>query len=302
MKYKEHNLTNCYAFGTVLLWASAFVFTKVALEAFSAPVVGALRYIVASIFYLVILLVKRIGLPDKKDIPMFLLSGALGFSFYMILFNEASSYLSSATGSIIIATAPIITALLANMVFRERLSIVAWSVIVVEFCGILVLTLWDGILSVNKGIFWMLGAAFCISSYNLIQRKFTRKYSALQSTAYSILAGTLLLLLYLPSSISQLATAPLKYWIVAIYMGIFPSAVAYLLWSKALSIAENTSQVTNFMFITPLLATIMGFLVRKEIPGAGTIVGGVIIIGGLLVFQRVKSGNHKRQKDRVKKG
>lgn len=293
MNFKEQKQTQIYAFGTVLLWASAFVFTKIALEAFSAPVVGALRYIVASLFYLIVLLVKRIGLPDRKDIPVFLLSGALGFSFYMIMFNEASRYLSSATGSIIIATAPVITALLANAFFRERLSIAAWSIIGVEFCGILVLTLWDGILSVNKGIFWMLGAALCISSYNLIQRKFTRKYSALQSTAYSILAGTLLLLFYLPSTISQLSAAPFKYWVIAIYMGIFPSAVAYLFWSKALSIAENTSQVTNFMFVTPLLATIMGFLVRREVPGAGTIVGGVIIIVGLLTFQKIKSGNSK---------
>ncbi|MRR31015.1 EamA family transporter [bacterium] len=164
-----------------------------------------------------------------------------------------------------------------------------WIAIAIEFCGILVLTLWDGVFTINIGILWMLLSAICISVYNLFQRHFSQKYTALQSTAYSIFAGTLLLLINLPHASVELSTAPGRQIFAIVFMGIFPSAIAYLWWSKALATAEKTSDVTNFMFVTPFLATLLGFLIIGEIPTLSTIVGGVIILGGLFMFQRVKS-------------
>lgn len=273
-----------YAFGTVLLWASAFVFTKVSLTYFTVSATGILRYIFASLFLLALALIKRIGLPRLRDIPKFVLSGGLGFTLYMITFNEASRLLSSATGSIIIATAPIMTVILARLLLKEKIRLAGWIAIVIEFIGILILTLWNGVFSANTGIFWMIGAAFCISGYNLSQRFYTKKYTALQSTTYSIFAGTILLLIYLPDAIPQLMAASAKQLAVIVFLGIFPSAIAYIWWSKALSLAEKTSDVTNFMFVTPLLAMIMGYLVIMEIPTAATFIGGSIIIIGLIMF------------------
>ncbi|MHB8061295.1 MAG: DMT family transporter [Ruminiclostridium sp.] len=289
MSFIKQNQSRVYAFGTVLLWASAFVFTKISLTYFTASAVGVLRYLIASIFFLIIVFCKQIGLPERRDIPKFLVSGALGFTFYMIAFNEASRSLTSATGSIIIASSPVITALFANIVFKEKIKLMGWLAIAVEFCGILILTLWDGVFSMNMGIFWMLGASVCISSYNLFQRYYRKKYTALQSTAYNIFAGTLFLLVYLPDAVGQLMIAPVQQWLVVIFMGIFPSAFAYLWWAKALSIAEKTSDVTNFMFVTPLMATLMGFLMIGETPVAATFIGGGIIIAGLLMFQKMNS-------------
>jgi len=297
MSLKKHNQVKGYAFGTVLLWASAFVFTKVALTYFTPSAIGVLRYLTASILFLIIVFSKRIGLPERKDIPLFLLSGAIGFTLYMITFNEASPFLTSATGSIIIASAPVITAVLANVVFREKIKLMGWIAIAIEFSGILILTLWDGVFTINKGILWMLGAAMCISVYNLFQRYYIKKYSALQATAYNIFAGTLFLLIYLPSAAMQLKAAPVQQWMVIIFMGIFPSALAYLWWSKAISLAEKTSDVTNFMFVTPFLATLMGFFIIGEAPTAATIVGGGIIFTGLLMFQKMNSHSGAVKKD-----
>ena len=63
-----------------------------------------------------------------------------------------------------------------------------------------------------------------------------------------------------------------------------PSATAYLLWSKAFSIANKTSDVTNFQFLTPLLSTAMGFAMLGEIPSAATIIGGLLIVASITVF------------------
>lgn len=283
---KTKNQAQLYAFVTVLLWASAFVFTKIALDYFTAEALGVLRYVIASLLFAAIGLFQKIGFPGKKDLPKFLLAGLSGFALYMITFNQASKSLTAATGSVVIASAPILTALFARVLFKEKIRALGWLAILIEFAGILVLTLWNGSLSVNAGIVWMFGAAVCISGYNLLQRVLLKEYSPLQATAYSVFAGTLFLLFYLPGAAPQFGNAPLRQLLVIGFLGVFPSALAYMLWAKALQLAEKTSDVTNFMFITPLLAALMGFLIMGEVPTLSTCAGGLLIFMGLLLYKK----------------
>jgi len=280
---------NLLSFGTILLWASAFPISKVALQYYSVNALGVLRCSVAAIFLLIMGQVKHIRKPKKQDIPKFLLSGALGFSLYMLTFNTGVQTLTSATSSILIATTPVMTAIASTFLYKEKISPIGWIAIAVEFIGILVLTLWNGVFSVNTGIIWTLLAAVVFCGYNVYQKQLSsRGYETLEITTYSMMAGAFLLFFFLPQGVPQLIKAPIHQVFVILYLGIAPSAIAYLLWGKALSIAEKTSDVTNFMFVTPFLSVIMGFLILKEIPSAGTFVGGAIILVGLLLFQRKK--------------
>ncbi len=278
-----------FALITVTLWASSFAFTKVALEVFTVPVLSMYRFIFAGLFMLVFAIVKKIGLPAKKDIPVFLLSAAIGFSVYQLVFNKGINMLTSATACIVIAITPVITAIFARIIFKEKIRAGGWIAIGICFFGIVVLMLWDGVLSINTGIFWMLIAAVFLAGYNLLQRKLTKRYTALQATAYSIILGAIMLLVFMPfGGVEQAANAGLRHWLSVAYMGIFPSAIAYLLWSKALSMAEKTSEVSNFMFIQPAIAMLLGFLIVFEVPTMGMYVGAAIIIFGLFLFSAKK--------------
>lgn len=262
---------------------------------YSPESIGVIRYLIASIFFIILGSIKRIGFPEIRDIPKFVFSGVLGFTMYMITFNQASLSLTSATGSIIIATAPVITAILALILFKERIKTLGWVAIIVEFAGIIVLTLGGGTLSFNSGILWMFIAAICISSYNLFQRVFVKKYSAIQSTAYSVFAGTICLLIYLPKASIQIVSVSARHFLVLCFLGIFPSALAYLWWAKALMMANKISDVTNFMFVTPFLAALMGFYIMDEIPTISTCIGGLMIIAGLILFKKANllGGNNR---------
>lgn len=281
MRYK---LSHFYAICTVFLWASAYVFTKVALNYFTAFSLGFLRYLVAAIVLIIAAGIKKIGLPDFKDIPKFILSGFLGFTLYNIAFNIGSKTLSSTTGSIIISSVPILTALFASFYLKEKLNALSWIAILIEFSGILVLMLWNSILSISTGVLWMLGAAILLSGYNITQRQYTKKYTAFQSTTYSIVAGAILLSVFSPEGITQIIQAPLNQVFVVLYLGIFPGAVAFICWSKALSLAKKTSDVSNYMFVTPLLSMILGYIIILEVPDIATYIGGSIVLIGLLIF------------------
>lgn len=277
---------NLLGFFTVFFWAAAFPFSKIALYHFSPNSIALFRCGIASFLLCAIGIANKIALPKKKDIPKFFLSGFVGFFLYLVFFNAGIHSLTSATSSIIIATTPIITAIASAFLFSEKIETIGWIAIAFEFLGIVTLSLWNGDIALNRGIVWTLIASIVFAAYNLYQKQlFLEGYSSYEIVTYSLLCGTILLMLFLPQGLNELSEAPNKPLIAVLFMGIFSSAIAFSLWSKAISLAEKISDVTNFMFVTPLLSTILGFVLLKEIPSAGTFVGGIMIMIGLLLFQ-----------------
>lgn len=282
MKFK--NSFHPYAMVTIVFWSLAYVLTRLTLQYFSAFSLGFLRYFVASGALLVIAVMTKMQLPRKRDIPWFLASGGIGFFFYMIAFNQGQATVTAATGSVVIATVPVITALFARFVYGEKLMRFQWCAIAVEFVGVAVLTLMNSTFSVNTGLLWLLLAALALSIYNLLQRKLTKTYTALQASAYSILFGTCMLAVFAPTAIQEVSQAPsIQYFYLAV-LGVCSSAVAYVSWAKAFSKARKTSQVSNYMFVTPFLTSILGFLLAGEVPDKATLVGGGIILLGVFLF------------------
>ncbi len=273
-----------YAIVTIVFWSLAYVLTRLALQHFSAFSLGFLRYALASCTLAAVAFAMKMGRPRMKDLPYFFASGGVGFFFYMIAFNQGQAEVTAATGSVVIATVPVITAILARLFYGETLQAVQWGAIAIEFVGVSVLALMNSSFSVNSGLFWLLAAALALSVYNLLQRHLTRSYTALQASTYSIFAGTLLLALFAPAAVRELSHAPaVQYGWLAV-LGVGSSAVAYVAWTKAFSKAKQTSQVSNYMFVTPFLASLFGFLLAGEVPDRATLVGGSIILVGLMLF------------------
>jgi len=281
---KLKNDFHIYAMITIIFWSLAYVFTKLALQYFTPFSLGFLRYFVASCTLVIVAIIIRMEFPRKLDLPWFILAGAVGFFLYMIAFNKGQQSVTAATGSIVIATVPVLTALLARFIYKEKLSNLQWLAIAIEFAGVTVLTLMNSVFSVDIGLLWLFLAALALSLYNLIQRKLTKTYSALQTSAFSIFFGTILLTIFLPSSINEVSHAPgIQLFYLAV-LGIFSSAIAYVAWSAAFAKAKQTSQVSNYMFITPFLTSILGFIIANEVPEQSTLVGGAIILFGVLIF------------------
>lgn len=195
---------------------------------------------------------------------------------------------SPSTLSVINALAPAITAIVAYFIFNEKIKLIGWLSMSISFCGILILTLWDGVLTVNKGILYMLAGCLLLSLYNISQRYLTKKYSSFDVSMYSMLIGGILLVIYSPSSITNMFSISFTSLILIIYMSIFPSIISYFFWTKAFELAKNTTEVTSFMFVTPVLATLMGIIILGDIPKLSTLIGGVVIILGMILFNKTK--------------
>lgn len=273
-----------YAALTILLWSLAYVFTRLALEHFTAFPLGFIRYFIASALLIAVAVLTKMKRPELKDIPIFIAAGFFGFFFYMISFNQGQGQVSSATASVVIATAPVISAFMARFIYGEKLRKYKWLAIVIEFAGVVVLTLLNGVFSVNSGLWWLFGAAVAFSIYNLMQKSLTGKYTSLQASTYSIYMGTIMLAVFAPSAVSEIVSAPPIQYVYIAILSIGSSAMAYVLWAKALSLTDKTAQVSNYMFGIPFIASLMGFIFAGEVPDRATLIGGGIILVGMLIF------------------
>ena len=282
MKFK--NSFHPYAWITIFFWSIAYIFTQLGLESFSAFSLGFLRYLFASAALIVVAVVMKLKPPKVRDLPLFIAAGATGFFLYMITFNHGAGLVTAATGSVVMATVPLITALFARFVYREKLTALQWTAIVLEFVGVTVLTLMNSTFSVNRGLYWLMAAALVLAAYNLLQRKLTKKYNALHASTYSIFCGTILLAVFAPGAVKELAKAPLSQYFNLAVLGIGCGAIAYVTWAKAFAKAKKTSHVSNYMFLTSFLTALIAFVVSGEVPDRATVIGGGIILFGVMIF------------------
>ena len=194
---------------------------------------------------------------------------------------------ASATCSLLVATSPIMTAIIASKVYREKIGPVSWISIFIAFSGVMILLLWDshGTFSIDAAMLWMLLSAASWAGYNIMTRKLVAMgYTSAQITCFSMLGAALWLCFSAMQGFREMVTGEPKHFLALLYLAIISNAIGCILWAKALAYAEKTSEVANFMFLSPLLSTLMSFLLLHEVPGMGTFVGGAIIICGLLLF------------------
>jgi len=271
---------------TVLLWGSASVLIRLTFGTFSVVTLAAARCWIAAITLLIICLINKLPPPRVRDIPVFFISGAVGFSIYMVIYNQGFSRVSAATGNVVLSSSPIFTAIMAQLLFKERIRPLGWVFTGVSFIGILILVLWNGVLMVNEGVLWLILTAIFLSAYSLMQRRLTMRYTAIQSTAFSLIAAAILMTPFLPGVVRDLIETPPVAIAALFYLGIGASGMAYLCWAKAFSLAKRSADVANFLYLPPFIAALIAFAIFQELPDWGTVIGGAVILFGLYMFQK----------------
>jgi len=275
--------------GLSVLWGSAFPLIKVGLEGFSATNLTLLRFLVASASFVPYLLITRQRLmPARADLPSFLLLGLLGITIYHLALNYGSLHVSAGAASLIIATAPAITAVVALFWLGERLPPLGWLGISAAFVGVAIIAIGDDPQpGFNPYALLVLLSSVVTAFFVVLQKRLLAKYGAVEITAFATWSGTAPLLVFLPSLPADLATAGTASIWAAVYIGLFPAAVAYALFAHALSQAPVTL-VTAFLYGVPVFSLLFAWLLLGEVPGWLTLAGGILAIGGIVMVNRAQ--------------
>ena len=292
---KQQILTYSAALFTTLLWASAFPATRYILEFYSPESVMVLRFTTASITLIIVGIIKKIRLPKLKDMPWFLASGLSGVFLYSYLFNTGSQEVVAGVSSFIIASAPVFTLLLSRIFLKEKIKLISWIGVVVSFCGLAAVTLSQVTeFAFNFYVFLIICCAVLFGFFNIIVRAITKKYTALEATTYTVIVGTLAIFIFIPHLVREMPTTTLPVNLLAILMGLFPSALGFLSWSYALATAKKTAHVTVFAYLIPFISMLIAYLWLGETLTIYALIGGIIIIMGMVL---TNINGEKNQRD-----
>jgi len=271
--------------GVVVLWASAFPAIRVATIEFGAIGLSVARLVVAAVALLVIAPFFRVRLPKLRDFTLIIVCGFFGMTAYQLLLNWGELDVPAATASIIVAAAPLVSIGIAAVAFKERLSPVRMFGSAVAIGGVVLVCLARAGVSFSSAVWIVVGAMVVQGLYHPMTKPLLKKYSGLEVATYTMVAGALMTLPFIPLGWDAIASAGVASWSAALYLGLFPSALGFVLWGYAVARLPVITS-TAFMYLIPPVAVLIAFVWLGEAPTPTELVGGGIVILGVMAISQ----------------
>lgn len=282
---------------TIILWGTAFPGIRMGLEAYTPEHLTLLRLLIASFMLLIFACINKMQLPELKDIPIISVLGCLGFTVYHLALNYGEKSVSAGPASFIVSVTPIFTAILALIFSSEKLKLNGWIGGVISLIGVAILSLGDAdLLHLNSGVLFILLAAFSESLFFVFQKSYLKKYGFLAFTTYTIWAGTICMLIFLPGIDQEIIKAPIEVTLSALYLGVFPTVLPYIALAYITS-HVGASEATSSLYLTPVIACFVAWIWLGEVPNFISIVGGGITIIGILIAHVTSERNYYKQNE-----
>ncbi|OOP62488.1 EamA family transporter [Arthrobacter sp. SRS-W-1-2016] len=272
---------------TVVLWASAFVGIRAVGPSFSPGSLTLGRLVVAAVALGIVALPRLKRWPKGREWLPILAYGVMWFAGYNLALNAAEHMLDAGTSAMLINVSPILIAVLAGVILKEGFP--RWLIIgsLVAFSGVALIALGSGQRSTADvaGVLLCLLAAVLAAVSVIVQKPVLRTFSAAQATWFGIMVGAVCCLPWAGQLVTEVQAAPLPATLGLVYLGIFPTAIAFTTWAYALSLIE-AGKLAATTYLVPGTTILISWAVLKEIPTIWGLVGGVICLVGVGLTRR----------------
>jgi drug/metabolite transporter (DMT)-like permease len=278
----------------VIVWGASFIATKLALRDVGPLTLVWLRFAIGVLVLGVAVVRRREVAPVKAgDLAFLALLGAQGITFHQWLQSTGLQTSQASTSGWIIAATPAFMAVLGVLALRERLSALQVAGIVLAGAGVvLVVTgghpalLAAGRLSAPGDLLIVLSSPNW-AVFSILSRRALTRHPAARMTFLVMAAGWLLtgLLLARGPGLSEIPRLSVRGWVAVVFLGVLCSGLAYIFWNDALQ-RLPASQVGALLYLEPLVAQAVAYVVLGEPLHLATLGGGAVILLGVFMVNR----------------
>jgi drug/metabolite transporter (DMT)-like permease len=285
----------------VLLWGGAFVAIRILVRDVSPLTIAFLRFVLTSIGLVVVMSAarQRAVRVERADWPKLVLLGFCGVVVYHLALNYGERYVSADLASLIVASMPVMVALLSRAFLHEEVNATRWAGIALALAGVLVL-IFLGSTEASLHAKSLAGAAVVVLAptawaiYTVVSKPLVSRYGALPMTTYAMLTGTLLLSPFgIPASIGEIGKLTWSDWGWLAFLAFGCSTYAYTVWFYALG-RMPASSLAPWVYFVPITAIVWAAVVLGEHVTPFVALGGVMVIGGVIVAERVAPSRASR--------
>ena len=285
---------------TVVLWASAFVGIRAVTADLSPTSLALGRLTIGSIALGALVAARGWVRPSRRDLALILGSGLAWFAIYNVVLNTAERSVDAGTASMLVNMGPIFLAILAGIFLREGFPPRLVVGCAISFAGAVVIGLAtssaDALSGVSPvGVVLCLVAALAYAAGVTLQKPALRAIPAPQVTFMACLTGTVLLLPFAPTLLTELGTAQASSLAWLGYLGLFPTAIAFTTWAFALN-RTAAGRLGSTTYLVPPVVIVMSWAILGEVPTFVVIAGGVLCIGGVIVARSRAMANPFRRR------
>ncbi|MGB0573621.1 MAG: DMT family transporter [Hyphomicrobiales bacterium] len=268
-----------------LLWGGSYTWIELALIELNPMMIVFYRVLISSIFLIVICKVLSLTFRIEKKIFIFL--------FFMSLTNNVIPFnliawgqqeITASVGSILNATTPLFTVIIANYWPNgEKATLNRIFGVIIGFCGVILL-LGLSIHDIDNSIIGQAAILLAAISYAisaLIGKEIKKIHPAISATYMLSISSVVLLPIILLSGNELIPQASKQSMIAILGLAIFSTSLAYLIFYKLIeNIGSNVMLVTLLM---PVSAILLSIIILNETINTTQIIGLILILTGLIL-------------------
>jgi len=278
----------------MFFYGISFVATKFALETYGPITIITIRNIISGGLLLAVLLRRRgrRALPTKQELLPFFFIALFQPFLYFICETIGIQRVDASLASIIIATIPVFTPVIAGFFYSEKLTIFNYIGLAFSFLGVFIIVMINdrdlgGDVDI-AGILLLFGAVFAAVFYTILVKRVPARHTSLSITAVQNCMGALLLIpLFFMTEVSEAwaSSFDVTALLSILFLAVFPSSISFLFMNYGIRTIGPT-RTNAFANLVPLVTAVFAFLLLGESFSWGKIAGMAVILTGVIMAQR----------------